>query len=293
MRRHGAAIFLLALSMAAGARAAATTCAGPPPRVHATEVAYDDVMLSVLDQGAGPVVVMIPSLGRGAGDFDDLACRVSAAGFRVIRPQPRGVEGSRGPSKGVTLRDLASDIAHVITASGAGRAVVLGHADGNRTARATAAYFPQKVSAVILLAAGGKVPAAPDIRAALRDALNTSLPDDVRLPQIAKAFFAPGHDPAVWRDGWYPDAANIEIAAGAATPLGDWWTAGSAPVLVVQADEDRIASPANATLVAQDLGARARIVHLPDAGHAMLPEQPDRIAHIVIAYLEQSRAKRD
>jgi pimeloyl-ACP methyl ester carboxylesterase len=260
--------------------------------VHVTKVRYGDVRLTVLDQGAGPVVVMIPSLGRGAEDFDDLACRVSAAGFRVIRPQPRGVEGSRGPIEGVSLRDLASDIAHVITASGAGRAVVLGHADGNRTARATAAYFPQKVSAVILLAAGGKVPAEPDARAALRDSLNTALPDSVRLPQIAKAFFAPGHDPAVWRDGWYPDAARIEIAAGAATPLGDWWAAGAAPVLVVQADEDRIAPPGNAVLVAQDLGARARIVHLANAGHAMLPEQPAAIAAIVIAYLEQSAAKR-
>jgi pimeloyl-ACP methyl ester carboxylesterase len=63
-------------------------------------------------------------------------------------------------------------------------------------------------------------------------------------------------------------------------------------VLVIQADEDRIAPPANAELVAQDLGPRARIVHLPDAGHAMLPEQPDRISDIVVAYLEQSRDRR-
>ena len=41
--------------------------------------------------GAGPPVVMLPSLGRGASDFDRLAADVAAAGYRVVCPEPRGV----------------------------------------------------------------------------------------------------------------------------------------------------------------------------------------------------------
>jgi len=260
--------------------------------VRVDTVSYDQTTIKVLDQGTGPVVVMIPSLGRGAADFDDLAARVAAAGYRVLRPQPRGIGGSTGPQGGITLRSLAEDIARVIDFSGAGPAVVLGHAAGNRTARAVAAYYPDKVAAIVLLAAGGKAPPTPQISQALRDSLDLSLSDQVRLPQVGKAFFAPGHDPSVWSGGWYPDAARIETAAGSATSVGDWWTAGSAPVLVVQADEDVIAPPENAALLAHDIGARAKVVHLADAGHAMLPEQPDKIADAVIQYLSGLNLRR-
>src|SRR5262250_2228744 len=40
--------------------------------------------------GSGPVILMIPSLGRGASDFDDLSRRLVAAGFTAVRPEPRG-----------------------------------------------------------------------------------------------------------------------------------------------------------------------------------------------------------
>ena len=82
--------------------------------VRVDTVSYDQTTIKVLDQGTGPVVVMIPSLGRGAADFDDLAARVAAAGYRVLRPQPRGIGGSTGPQGGITLRSLAEDIAHAV-----------------------------------------------------------------------------------------------------------------------------------------------------------------------------------
>jgi pimeloyl-ACP methyl ester carboxylesterase len=268
------------------------SAADTPGRVRIETVSYDQTTIEVLDQGSGPAVVMIPSLGRGAADFDALAARVAAAGYRVLRPQPRAIGASTGPQSGITLHSLAEDVARVIDFSGEGQAVVLGHAAGNRTARAVAAYYRDKVAAVVLLAAGGKAPPTPQISQALRDSLNLSLSDQIRLPQVGKAFFAPGHDPAVWSGGWYPDAARIETAAGSATAVGDWWTAGAAPVLVVQADEDVIAPPVNAALLAHDIGARATVVHIADAGHAMLPEQPDKIADAVIQYLRALKLRR-
>ena len=277
-----AAISAVCLGLAPGRNAWASSDLEP---VRVETVSYANVKLTVLDQGHGPAIVMIPSLGRGAADFDDLASRVAAAGFRVLRLQPRGIDGSTGPMTGITLRDLASDVAHVITTSGAGRAVVLGHGDGNRIARATAAYDPALVSAVILVAAGGKAPPDAEARAALTATFDRSLPDDVHLSKVATAFFAPGHNPAVWRDGWYPATARMEAVAGAATPISDWWTAGSAPVLVVQGNQDRIAPPANADLLKQDIGARVDVVRIDGAGHALLPEQPEKLAQVVIGYL--------
>jgi hypothetical protein len=65
-------------------------------------------------EGAGPVILMIPSLGRGASDFDDLARRVTSAGFTAVRPEPRGIGKSIGPMSKITLHDLAADAAAVI-----------------------------------------------------------------------------------------------------------------------------------------------------------------------------------
>jgi pimeloyl-ACP methyl ester carboxylesterase len=247
-----------------------------PGQVASRTVAYDQVKLQVLDQGAGPVIVMIPSLGRGAGDFDDLAARVQAAGWRVLRVQPRGVGESTGPMTGVTIK-----------ASGAAQAVVLGHDDGNRIARATAAYYPGLVRAVVLVGAGGKVPPDAQARAALQAVFDQSLPPDRHLQDVATAFFAPGHDPSVWRDGWYAATARMEGSAGGSVPVSAWWTAGTAPLLVVQGNQDRIAPPANADLLKVDVGARAEVHHLDGAGHALLPEQPQKLADIVIGYLKR------
>ena len=47
-------------------------------------------------EGTGPIVLMIPSLGRGASDFDDLSRRLVAAGFTSVRPDPRGIGRSTG-----------------------------------------------------------------------------------------------------------------------------------------------------------------------------------------------------
>jgi pimeloyl-ACP methyl ester carboxylesterase len=45
----------------------------------------------VLAQGQGPLIVLLPSLGRGATDFDPIADRLADAAFRVLRPEPRGI----------------------------------------------------------------------------------------------------------------------------------------------------------------------------------------------------------
>jgi pimeloyl-ACP methyl ester carboxylesterase len=89
-----------------------------------------------LVDGLGPAIVLLPPYGRDGGlDYDDFASRAAAQGWRVLRPQPRGVLGSVGLMAGVTFRDLADDIAGVIGALADGPAVLIGHAFGNLLSR--------------------------------------------------------------------------------------------------------------------------------------------------------------
>ncbi len=88
--------------------------------------------LEVYVLGEGPAVLMIPSLGRGAADFDRLAADVATAGYRTLVPEPRGIGRSNDVLTGVSMGDLADDVAAVIDACTGRSATVIGHTFGNR-----------------------------------------------------------------------------------------------------------------------------------------------------------------
>jgi pimeloyl-ACP methyl ester carboxylesterase len=251
-------------------------------------VSRGDARIEVLAQGAGPLIVLIPSLGRGAEDFEDLAQRLATAGYRALRPQPRGLGGSRGPMHHITLHDFAKDVAAVVEKYGGGPVVVAGHAFGNFVARTTAADFPDIVRAVILLGATHVWPLAPDLRASINKSHDMSLPEDERIRCMKHAFFAPGNDPRVWLDGWNEEVMHAERAATEATPREEWWHAGKAPILDVIPESDACTPPESRNRYRDELGAsRVMTTLIPRAGHALLPEQPEAVAKAILAYLKQ------
>ena len=113
-----------------------------------------DVAIETYVDGDGPTLVILPSYGRdGGADYDDITAQAARAGWRVLRPQPRGVAGSSGPMTGVTLHDLADDVAAVVRALGRRpRRVLLGHAFGHAVSRMVATDHPDLITAVILAA---------------------------------------------------------------------------------------------------------------------------------------------
>ena len=56
-------------------------------------------------------------------------------------------------------------------------------------------------------------------------------------------------------------------------------------LLVLQATEDTVAVLENAKQLLQQIGGRMTLVEIPKAGHAILPEQPEMIARVIIDYL--------
>jgi pimeloyl-ACP methyl ester carboxylesterase len=237
--------------------------------------------------GQGEPVVFIPSRGRGVEDFNDLSRRLVQAGYRAILPQPRGIGGSTGPLKDITYHDLASDVAATIESLVGGPVTVIGHDFGNRIARTLASDYPRRVKQLILLAAGGMVPRSPEMEELSTRFWETPLSREDRLTAIRQKFFAAGNDAQSWEEGWYFEVARAQRASDARTPLKEWWAGGSAPILVLQGTEDLIAVPENARRLAAEFPDRVTLVEIPKAGHAMLPEQPERIAAVILAYLRR------
>ena len=260
---------------------------------HDRYISIGEADLHVAVRGTGPPVVLHPSLGRWARDFGPIVGPLVDAGFQTIAVNPRGVDGSTGPLDGVTQASLAADVVGVMDAFGIDAAHLVGHAFGNRVVRQLAADHPARARSVTLLGAGGRIPGTDEARAAVGRSFDLELPEAERLDDIATAFFAPGNDPTIWLEGWFPEAKEAQQRALLSADGTEWWFAGEAPMLVVQGLQDAAAPPANGHALATERTAPTDVVDIDGAGHALLPEQPDRVAHALIELLLRVEAQQN
>jgi pimeloyl-ACP methyl ester carboxylesterase len=246
------------------------------------------VVIEVLIEGAGPDVMLVPSAMRGAEDFSGLQSTLTEAGYRTLAVNPRGAGRSTGELDGLTMRDVAEDLAFVIGEQCRGRAHLVGHALGNTLVRATASYRPEVAATVTVMPCGGHDlathPVRPEVIAAMGRCHDETLPASERKAALELAFFAPGNDASVWLNGWWPGAGGVAAALGRTDPK-EWWQAGTVPILIIQPLEDAMAPPQVGREAATALGGRATYREVAHCGHAILPEQPDAIAHHLIEFL--------
>ena len=245
-----------------------------------------DAEIEVVLRGEkGPLIVMLPAGGRGAPDFDFLAKELNTAGWRTVAVNPRGAGNSKGSLEDITLHTYAEDVSMIIKNLDGIPAAVLGHAFGNRVARCFAADYPEQVRCLVLLAAGGKVPMAPEVVEAMTR-LRDRLTDEENLAALKKAFFADESDSLAWMTGFWPKSVKANRIAAQSIPLDDWWSGGEAPTLVIQGKEDRCARLENGYLLKEEYGDRITVIDIDNAAHALLPEQPKAIAETVINFLK-------
>ncbi len=243
-------------------------------------------LIDTIAEGSGPLVVMLPSRGRDSEDYSEVAAAIAAGGFRVLRPQPRGIHGSTGPLDGLTLHDLATDVAAVIEAEHAGPAVVIGHAYGNWVARMLAVDHPDVVRGVVLAAAAAKSYPS-ELSVAVTKVADPTLPEAERRRYLQGAFFAPGHDPSAWLFGWFPDASRSQRDAADHTPQAEWWAGGRVPLLDLQAGADPFRPPSSRNELRDEFGGRITVVVVPDTSHALLPEAPDAVAKTIVKWMRE------
>src|SRR5437660_7934490 len=249
-----------------------TGIAGAQERTRSL-VKCDNVEIDTIAEGQGPLIVLLPSRGRDSEDYDEVAAGLAKEGFRVLRPQPRGMLASKGPLANLTLHDLARDVATVIARESAGPAVIVGHAYGNWVARMTAVDHPTLVRGVVLAAAAAKK-FPPRLSGLVSKSADTSLPDAERLAYMREIFFAPGSDPKVWLHGWWAEASEAQRVAAANVKQSDWWAAGGVPLFDLQAGTDPFKPKGTENELKDEFGDRVTIAIIPNASHALLPEQP-------------------
>jgi len=241
--------------------------------------------------GSGTPVVLLANAGCSTGYFDDLARVLAAGGLQTISVNMRGTGESRGSLDGITVHDLAADVAGVLEGLDCGPAHLVGHAFGNRVARCLAADRPSLVRSVIVLAAGGLIGPATPLGANFRNATVVKMNGSDCVTVLGAHWLSPASDPKILAQvECWPAMLVAHLATSRGVALEDWWGAGTAPLLVIQGLDDEVAPPGNGHALREQLGERVRVVDLPHAGHFLVLEQPQAVARAVSEFLDADNA---
>jgi pimeloyl-ACP methyl ester carboxylesterase len=248
-----------------------------------------DLTLDVIIDGEDglPPVILLPSSIRSSDDFDDVAERIAKAGYLVLRPQPRGIDASRGLMENLTLHVLADDVATTIRELGNGyRSVIVGHAFGHYIARVTDLDYPQLVCGIIIAVGEQRYQNDSSLVVSLDRASNETLPQDERLLHLYHAFFAPNSDASVWLTGWHSELRSVYREAAKIPAKNEWWPVSHAPILDLQAANDPWRPPESRNELKDALGSLVTIQVIEEASHALFPEQPKKVADAIVNWIE-------
>jgi 3-oxoadipate enol-lactonase len=245
-------------------------------------------------------VLLLHGQPGGAGDWDRVRAALGSRAVTIALDRP----GWDGHSLAADLRGNAEAAVAALSSRGADRATVVGHSFGGAVAAWLAAFYPERVGALVLVAPAANLAslyrldywlAAPvagyvasmatlaGVGFALspgpvrrRVAEHLAL-DDRYLRAASRLLRAP----AVWRSYAREQRALVRDLPALEPRLGSI----SAPTTIVAGREDRVV-PAQA---AQELAAQipdAELVLLERAGHLLLQQQPERLAELIAAAAE-------
>jgi pimeloyl-ACP methyl ester carboxylesterase len=136
----------------------------------------EDVELSVIDAGEGPLVVLCHGFPELAWSWRHQIPALTAAGYRVLAPDMRGYGASSAPSatERYDVLSLCEDMSGLLDAVGQRQAIFVGHDWGANVTWWMAAIHPERVRAV----AGLSVPFVPRAPAAPIPIMRSHLGED-------------------------------------------------------------------------------------------------------------------
>jgi pimeloyl-ACP methyl ester carboxylesterase len=84
---------------------------------------------------------------------------------------------------------------------------------------------------------------------------------------------------------------RMQVSSVGRTAVKEIWGAGSGPVLEIIPDSDPFKPRKCWGELRQQLGTRVTTEIVADASHALFPEQPDRVADVVITWCRRLSGK--
>jgi N-formylmaleamate deformylase len=263
--------------------------AAPAPPVPAAAVAakpFAPTRFSVVVQGSGPDVILIPGLTGSREVWKGSVAAVPGYRYHLVQVAGFANTPARGNAKGDVVAPLAEEVARYIVARGL-RPAIVGHSMGGTVAMMVAARHPSLVGKVMVVdmlpqpagIIGGDAVGIRGLADSLRDLSAT--PGGRRLVESAIRLFG---NPESGADPDVTARATHELALTDLTPELPRITA---PLTVVYASLDpsrRIAD--DARYRAAYRGKRgAKLVRIDQSGHMIMYDQPARFRAELKAFL--------
>ena len=247
----------------------------------------------------GAPIVLLHGLGSSSADWT-LQLPALAAHHRVLAVDLRGHGRSR-PARGLlTIDRLARDVVDALDALGEDTMHVVGLSLGGCVGLALASREPARVRSLTVVNAFAKLKPAGArgaMRTVKRFGLMCAAPMTVAVSGVARGLF-PRPDQ---RDAYLAAVRSLSatprrtylnlMLALAAFDVRPRLAAIRCPTLVVAGDRDRTVPRAAAEALARDI-PNARLVVIPDSGHATPYDQSDAFSRTVLEFVAFSDAWR-
>ncbi|MCV7195220.1 alpha/beta fold hydrolase [Mycobacterium angelicum] len=256
-----------------------------------------------LEEGSGPLVLMLHGFPDTAHSWDDLRPRIAAKGYRAVSPFMRGYHPSAVPDRDPDQETLARDPLALIEALGARDAVVIGHDWGASAAYGAAALAPDRVTKLFIVG----IPHPAAVKPSLKKLWGVRHFATYKLPGAPNRFARNGFAalPAIyrrWSPTWRPDPgefdavrasfahpASLNAAFGyyrklSAVPSPSLKNRITVPTVVFAGLDDPIVSPADYRGAARMFDGEYIVEEVP-GGHFMHREHPDEFAERLLSHL--------
>ena len=254
--------------------------------IEDNSVKVKDVETHYLKVGKGSPLVLLPSGSGRAREYEGVLSGLSTHHTLYSFDYPGF--GASGELDHITgSEDLAcflSDFADVLHIS---HFHLLGYSMGGWVALHFAIRFPQRVRKLILAATSGvrlkEFPIANPTKMSAREILDSFYYNPKVRQQVASRRLTDQDRQEINRSS---QALARLIARKKVVPdLGDRLLDVTAPTLILSAEEDRVVPPKHQRVLHEKIWG-SRLVSIPQCGHDLLREQPQRLVKEVIGFLK-------
>ncbi|WP_330631706.1 alpha/beta fold hydrolase [Halocatena halophila] len=245
----------------------------PPAGWTGDTVSVNGVSLQYYRVGSGPPLVVAHGLYEDSLCWERLITDLSDD-FSVVAYDARAHGGSEAPAGGYTIDDRVNDLVGLLTELDLSDPILIGHSMGASTAAWTAVEHPELPRALVLEETAGLVPQndlSADERVELVDERLTTIQEQ-SIEELASEYESYSESVArqFARANKASQSAITKVARAGFPSPADRFEEISRPTLLLQADTEP-AHRARELDMAERL-PNGRLVHIPDAGHAVFAD---------------------